>query len=325
MSKALFILSYNDPDAVDKILLDRIHRIKFANLSLSEKIVICNEHILPETMKKMGLEGMIVFEDSVIEYIIEHYTNEPGVRKLKELLFEIVSEINMQILSDPTGNGVNYPIYVKKDELQSKYFKDRREVTQKKVGSEGRVGTINGLWARASGSGGVIPIQTKFFKSDKLMDMKLTGMQGDVMKESMNVAMTVAWEMTPIEIQDTIVKRGVHVHCPDGAVPKDGPSAGAAITVAIYSLLNNRKVKPNVAITGEISLDGSVSEIGGLDAKIRGGVKAGVTAFIYPKDNEKDLVKFREDKSNAECVEGIQFTQVDHIEQVIGLVLEDEN
>jgi len=117
-------------------------------------------------------------------------------------------------------------------------------------------------------------------------------------------------------------KYGVHIHCPEGAVPKDGPSAGTAITTVIYSLLNNRKIKHQIAITGEISLDGFVTEIGGLDLKFLGGIKAGVKEFLFPLENEKDFDKFMEKYKNSEIIEGIIFHKVNHINDVFELVFE---
>jgi ATP-dependent Lon protease len=329
LSKALFILSYNDPDLVDKILLDRIHRIKFGNLSLEDKLVISNKHILPEVYKKMGLEDMIVLEDETIKYIIDEYTSEPGVRKLKEILFELVGEINLDILKN-NKTDVIFPITIKKEDLKTKFFKDKQEVKNKKIHTENAVGIINGLWANALGKGGVIPIQSKFYPSEKFLDLKLTGMQGDVMKESMNVALTLAWDLTDEAVQNRMrekynaeaTKYGIHIHCPEGAVPKDGPSAGTAITTVIYSLLNNKKIKSNIAITGEISLDGCVTEIGGLDLKILGGIKAGVNEFLFPQENEKDFKKFNEKYKDSELLKNIVFHKVKHISEVFGLVFE---
>jgi len=329
LSKALFILSYNDPDLVDKILLDRIHRIKFGNLSLEDKLVISNKHILPEVYKKMGLEDMIVLEDETIKYIIDEYTSEPGVRKLKEILFELVGEINLNILKN-NKTDVIFPITIKKEDLKTKFFKDKQEVKNKKIHTENAVGVINGLWANALGKGGVIPIQSKFYPSEKFLDLKLTGMQGDVMKESMNVALTLAWDLTDEAVQNRTrekynaeaTKYGIHIHCPEGAVPKDGPSAGTAITTVIYSLLNNKKIKSNIAITGEISLDGCVTEIGGLDLKILGGIKAGVNEFLFPQENEKDFKKFNEKYKDSELLKNIVFHKVKHISEVFGLVFE---
>ena len=149
------------------------------------------------------------------------------------------------------------------------------------------------------------------------------------MKESMNVALTLAWNLTNIKIRDEIWNNqthslnGVHIHCPEGSTPKDGPSAGTAITTTIYSLFNNKKIKYNIAITGEITLDGNVTEIGGLDLKFLGGIKAGVTEFIYPKENQKDYDSFIAKYKDDDLTNGIKFHSVETIEEVFELVFED--
>jgi endopeptidase La len=328
LSKALFILSYNDVEAIDKILLDRVHRIKFKSLTLEEKLVISTTHILPEVYDKMGLQGMIVFSNDVLKFVIEEYTSEAGVRKLKEILFEIVGEINLEILKN-IDTSYDIPINITISDIKTKYFKDKHEIKHKKIHTENKIGIINGLWANAQGKGGVIPIQTNWRPSEKFLHLHLTGMQGDVMKESMNVALTLAWSLTPLEKQNEILQQqkhsinGVHIHCPDGATNKDGPSAGTAITTTIYSLFNNRKIKYNIAITGEITLDGKVTEIGGLDLKFLGGIKAGVTVFIYPKENQKDYDSFMEKYKDDELTNGIKFYSVETIEEVFELVFEE--
>jgi ATP-dependent Lon protease len=329
LSKALFILSYNDADAIDKILLDRVHRIKFSSLSLEDKLVISNNHILPEVYKKMGLEEMIYFSDDVLKYIIEEYTSESGVRKLKEILFEIVGEINLNILKN-SNVDVEIPIHISINDIKNKYFKDKHEINHKKIHKESKIGVINGLWANAYGKGGIIQIQVNWRPSEKFMNLYLTGMQGDVMKESMNVALTLAWNLTEITMKqklrethyNELNRNGIHIHCPEGAVPKDGPSAGTAITVAIYSLFNNKKIKNNIAITGEISFDGNVTEIGGLDLKILGAIKAGVKEIIFPNENIKDYNNFIEKYKNSELVKGIQFYPVNLIQEVFELVFD---
>ena len=327
LSKALFILSYNDVEAIDKILLDRVHRVKFKGLTLEEKLVISNTHILPEVYEKMGLEGMISFSKDVLKFIIDEYTLEPGVRKLKEILFEIVGEINLDILKN-FDTQYEIPINISIEDIKKKYFKDKQEIKHKKIHSENKVGIINGLWANAQGKGGVIPIQANWRPSEKFLQLHLTGMQGDVMKESMNVALTLAWNLTSTERRDEIWDEqnhslnGIHVHCPEGATPKDGPSAGTAITTTIYSLLNNKKIKYSIAITGEITLDGKVTEIGGLDLKFLGGIKAGVKEFLYPKENQKDYDSFMEKYKDDELTKGIKFNAVETIEEVFGLVFE---
>ena len=324
LSKALFILSYNDVDAIDKIMLDRVHRVKFNSLTLEEKLVISKRHILPEIYDKMGLEDVIFFSDEVLKFIIDEYTCEPGVRKLKEILFEIVGEINLDILKN-FHTEYEIPINISIDNIKKKYFKDKQEIRYKKIHDHHKIGIINGLWANAQGKGGVIPIQANWRPSDKFLNLHLTGLQGDVMKESMNVALTLAWNLTENKKRDELTNdgvNGIHIHCPEGATPKDGPSAGTAITTAIYSLLNNKKIKCNIAITGEISLDGKITEIGGLDLKLLGGIKAGVTEFLFPKENLKDYEKFMAKYKNDELTKGIEFHPVETINDVFSLVFE---
>ena len=326
LSKALFILSYNDVDSIDRILLDRIHRIKFSNLTLDEKIVICNKHLLPEIYIKMGLCDMIIFETDVLKFIIDEYTSEAGVRKLKEILFEIISEINLDLLKNQEQSYNNIPINITIDDIKEKYLKDKYEIKTKKIHQENKIGIINGLWANSLGKGGVIPIQSCWRPSKEFLNLQLTGMQGDVMKESMNVALTLAWNLTSNELKNEIIQNykndGIHIHCPDTSTPKDGPSAGTAISTTIYSLFNNKKIKYDVAITGEICLDGNVSEIGGLDLKFLGGIKAGVKKFIYPNENKKDYDKFMEKYKDDEIIKDITFFGVSRIEEVFELIFE---
>ena len=326
LSKALFVFSYNDVDAIDKILLDRIHRIKFDTLSLDDKISITNNFILPELLDKMGLTDNILFSNDVIIFIIDNYTNEPGVRKLKELFFEIIGEINIEILKNEQFYDI--PINITIDNIKLKYLKDRREINHKKIPCIDNIGIINGLWANSQGQGGIIPIEVKYFPTNTYLELKLTGMQGDVMKESMNVAKTLAFNITnkPLikklnqDIKNTNLQ-GIHIHCPEGATPKDGPSAGTAITVAIYSLINNKKIKNNIAITGEINLQGNVTEIGGLDLKILGGIKGGVKEFIFPSENLKEYNDFREKYKNKMDLKHINFHMINNIQQALDIIL----
>jgi ATP-dependent Lon protease len=331
LSKALFIFSYNDPGAVDKILLDRIHRIKFKHISLDEKLVICKNYLLPELYKKMGLEnGVVQLSEDNLKFIIEKYTCEPGVRKLKELLFEIIGEINLKCIKMKTksnNDSISLPIVITNEEIKTKYLRERHEVRVQQISASSKVGIINGLWANAVGRGGIIPIEAHFFPCDRFFDLKLTGMQGDVMKESMNVAKTLAWslltedEMTRnLEMFTKTKMQGIHIHCPEGATPKDGPSAGTAITCVLYSLLTNKKIDNRIAITGEINLQGHVTAIGGLDLKIMGGINGGVTTFIFPKDNKKDYDEFMEKNGTKEEVKSIVFIQVSSIQEVLGMI-----
>ena len=318
LSKALFIFSYNDAELIDKILLDRIHRIKFDTISVEDKLIIMRKFILPELYAKMGLEKMIEISDEVIEHIINDYTSEPGVRKLKELMFEIIGEINLDILKNTELSG-EIPIVLTIETIKTKYLKDRTEIRPMKIHSAPLVGVINGLWANSVGKGGVLPIEASYYPSSTFLELKLTGMQGEVMKESMTVAKSLAWSL----LEDKSNKdknQGVHIHVPEGATPKDGPSAGTAITIVLYSLFSGKKIKNDIAITGEICLQGRVTAIGGLELKILGGIRAGVKTFIYPQENIKDFNKFMEKYGEKSFVKGIEFKAVERIEEVLSLI-----
>ena len=337
LSKALFIFSYNDPEQIDKILLDRIHRVKFDNLSIDDKMVIVRKYILPEINKKMGFENIVEISDEIIEYIIDSYTVEPGVRKLKEILFDLYGEINLHILrsniveefeqNSMISENIEIPIKITKENIENKYLTKYNKIQEKTIHEKPEIGIINGLWANSLGRGGIIPIQTLFYPSSTFLDFKLTGLQGDVMKESMNVAKTLAWNLTPNNIKIEWIKefettkcQGLHIHCPEGGISKDGPSAGTAITIAIYSLLNKKEIKNDIAITGEINLQGEITAIGGLDVKIIGGIKAGIKTFLYPKSNSRDFINWKNKNNRKYLYENIEFIEVTRIEQVFDYV-----
>ena len=330
LSKALFILSYNDVDAIDKIMLDRIHRIKFSSLTLEDKLTISKTHILPEVYRKMGLEDMIQFSDDVLKFIIDEYTLESGVRKLKEILFEIVGEINLDLLKNHETDSPDFPVQITIDDVKKKYFKDKREITTRKVPDESMIGYANGMYATSLGNGGTLPIHAKFFPCENFLELKLTGLQQDVMKESMHISLTIAWNLTPEERRKELRmlydgennKYGINIHPGDGGVHKDGPSAGVTITSVIYSLLNNIPIKPKFGMTGEIQMSGEVTAIGGLNFKILGSIKAGITEFIYPRENKKDFDDFFEKYKNDAMLQGIIFHEVKHIDDVLDLILE---
>jgi ATP-dependent Lon protease len=264
----------------------------------------------------MGFCNIIELSEDIITNIINLYTMEPGVRKLKEILFDLYGEVNIELLK--TNSEIeNLPLKITMENIENKYLKGYCKIREKMVHTYNTSGIINGLWANALGKGGIIPIEVSFCPSSSLLDLKLTGLQGDVMKESMNVSKTVAWNLTDNKIKSKLYKehevnksKGIHIHCPEGAVSKDGPSAGTAITLAIYSVLNNLKIRCDVAITGEIDLIGNVTAIGGLEDKILGGVRAGVKKFIFPKENETEYNKFCEKNSPYSEIEFIMVENV---------------
>jgi ATP-dependent Lon protease len=328
LSKALFVFSYNDPSRIDPILLDRIHRIKFDKLTPFDKVVICNSYIIPEMNKNYGFGGdFISISESTILYIIDNYTYESGVRKLKQLLFEVWGDINEMLLSGKIDGGVfmldiNY--------IDNVFLKEKHKISKITVRNEPSVGIINGLWANALGMGGLTPIQIKWYPCKTPLELKLTGMQGDVMKESMNVAKTVAWGMLSKEEVDIMWKfvssedgpsYGLHIHCPEGAVNKDGPSAGGAITTALLSMFKNKPISNTYAMTGEINLSGTITAIGGLEQKLYYGIRAGARVFAYPEENQKDYELFRERyKNKIDDFDTIVFYSVKCIDDVCKIV-----
>jgi ATP-dependent Lon protease len=281
----------------------------------------------------MGFDNVVELSDEVIRHIVDNYTMEPGIRKLKEILFDLYGEINVELLHGHEGKEsvVKFPISITIEDLGKKYIKKSRKVNDVVIHAKPKVGIINGLWANVLGKGGIISIETSFFPSSTFLELKLTGMQGDVMKESMNVAKTLAWSLTPSDRQKALIKQfdetqnqGIHIHCPEGAVSKDGPSAGAAITIAIYSLLNDVEINNKCAITGEITLQGNITAIGGLDSKIVGGIRAGVEKFLYPLSNKPDFEEYIAKYSEATKDKKIVFMAVSSIEEALTEILETD-
>ena len=332
LSKVLFIFSYNVPENIDPILLDRIHRVKFSSLKKPEKIHIAKNYLLKEICDSVGFNREeIIMTDEVLSQIIEEYTFEPGVRKLRERLFEIVREINLRsILRHDIDNcKIQYPFVLKMDHLTNDIFAKKTRIQTKKIINKPMIGMVNGLYATSHGLGGITFIESyKIPMGSTSLDLELTGQQGDVMKESMKVAKTVAWNILPMHIKARIKSEmkatgnfGLHIHCPEAATPKDGPSAGLAITTTIISLLTHIPVKNEIAMTGEINLNGYALEIGGLESKLYGAKRAGVKTVLIPRDNEKDLSVIKMDEYNSALFEDFNIIIVDTIWDVLRNVL----
>jgi endopeptidase La len=327
LSKVLFIFSYNNFNLIDPILADRIHRVKFTNLSKKEKIFIINNYLLPELLETVGFpEKSIIFSDDILEYIIYNYTLEGGIRKLKQQVFEIIREVNLKYLM---AEEYVFPIKIDKQIIEE-IFSNKLKIIYKKISPKSHIGLVNGLYATTSGVGGITIIESFKTFSDNKLSLTLTGQQGDVMKESMQCAKTIAWNLIPNNIKKEINKDwksnsswGIHIHCPEAAVPKDGPSAGGAITLAMVSMLTKIPVKNTVALTGEIDLNGSIHAIGGLDNKIEGGKLAGVKLILYPHQNEQDIdiIKLK----NKEILDNIELKPIKNIWEILEYCLEDHN
>ncbi len=328
LSKVTFIFSYNDPSLVDPVLRDRITQVETKYLLLNQKIFIAQNYLLPAILKDVGLKSdSIKFGDNLISKIVSKFTLEGGVRKLKSIFYSIVRQLNILGLTNGKVNSkkVSWPFKVEDNDLDV-LLKDYNKVNFQKVNSESKVGVINGMWAGSLGIGGVLQIESSWIPAQNRNFIKATGSLEKVITESVEVANTLAWSFLDKKIKKKIeddfkeVPFGIHVHCPEGATPKDGPSAGTALTVLFYSLYTGKKIRNDIAITGEINLQGNVLEIGGLEEKLQGSKKAGVKLAIIPKSNLKDIPKIEERNPNL-IDKDFEVISVENINQVLGHVL----
>ena len=323
ISKCLIIFSYNDVSKVDKILLDRIHRIKINSMNKYEKVRVMIDYVYPQILKLIGFKkNDILLEESELLYIIDTYTCEPGIRKLKEKVFELFREVNLQYL---LGSINGFPYTITKSFIET-IFAEKIKIHYNQISKAPQTGIVNGLFATESGLGGILFIECYKTISERRLSLNLTGQQGKTMKESMEVAKTVAWNLLTDEEKEEINSKppfGLHIHCPEGATPKDGPSAGGAITLTIYSQLLNKKIDNTFALTGEIRLmNGTISKIGGLDLKIEGARRAGVKTVLCPRENEQELNKIINDP-NWPNDDGFEVKMVENIKEVIDLMIID--
>ena len=292
LSQVLFIFSYNDRDSIDRVLLDRIQEIEIKALSVKEKLVISQNYIIPQILNNVGFSiNEIFFNDNILTKIINEYTYEAGVRKLNEILYDIIRDINLKKIVD--YDIIDYPINIDEN-ITKDVLSIKPQITIKKIHDKPCVGVVNCLYATASGMGGLTVVQIMKVNSDKKFSLeKLTGNQGDVMKESMNCAMTLAYNIIPDNIKNSIYESkenwGIHIHCCDSATEKNGPSAGLGISMCIVSRLTNIAIKNDVALTGEVDLAGNACAIGGLYSKLVGAINAGIKQVLIPYENKNDL------------------------------------
>jgi ATP-dependent Lon protease len=326
LSKALIVFSFNDISKIDPILKDRITIIETKPLTLPEKLKILKDYTIPEILNEVGFaKEDIIVDDKLLEFIINTYTNEAGVRKIKEKIIDIIRDINLNNFYD---NDFVVPFTITKEYIE-RLFEDKPKMKPKKIAKESNIGLVNGLYATTTGVGGLTLIQVMKYPSEKMLDLTLTGKQGDVMKESVNYALKIAYSLLSDEEKEKILedsnnnkKFGLHVHTPEAATPKDGPSAGAAMTLAIYSVLTGKKVKNTVALTGEIDLCKNVTAIGGVHAKLLGAKTAGVKLALIPKENEDDFEKLKRQKLNPED-ENFTVKYIENISDVLNFCIEN--
>ena len=312
LSKALMVFTFNDRNKIDPILLDRMTIIETKPLSLDDKMVVARNHLIPQISKLVDFEpSEIIISDEEIETLICDYTCEAGARQLKKMLESLIQELNLRRLMDPKTSLLIDRFLI------NDVFKHRDKVRRESISDRPLVGQINGMWANALGMGGILPIQVeKTYTSKTLV---LTGTQGDTMKESMRCAETIAINLTTNEspnFNKEDLKFGLHIHCPSTGMPKDGPSAGGAICIAVFSFLCNKYIKQDVAMTGEIDLMGRILAIGGLDAKLNGAKKAGIRKALIPLENKEQFQRMINEGKNPED-EKFKVVMVDNIYEAL--------
>lgn len=294
LSKVLFLATANSLDTIPAPLLDRMETISLSGYTTVEKRHIAKQHLIPKQIRSNGLnEDQVNLSDEVIDKTITSYTRESGVRNLERELGSICRHKAVQFADAGDADRLaDYNPVVSVDDLEDILGIERfeEEITEK----HGRPGVVTGLVAYSTGGqGSILFIEVADMPGNGRV--QLTGKLGDVLKESVEVALT--WVkahsfelgLTHDPREDIMKSRSLHVHCPSGAIPKDGPSAGLAHTVALVSLFSNKPVPPQIAMTGEVSLRGRVMPVGGIKEKLIGALRAGVKTVLLPDHNRKDV------------------------------------
>ena len=323
LSDVLFICTANSLDTIPEPLLNRMEVIRFTGYTASDKFQIARRHLLPKSMKAMGItEEQIVIPDEIIRKIIDNYTMESGVRGLRKRLDTLCRSAAVKVskkigeaavaaakaeaakakAADSVEESADQadgqtdvstsaaavpvngdPIVVKEENLRE--MLDAKPIRHDRVLAEKKPGIVTGLaWTAAGGE--ILFIETLFTKGSG--KFSVTGQLGDVMKESVQIAVSLVKSMFPDKVS-LFEENDLHIHVPEGAVPKDGPSAGITMTTALASLVSGNAVAPTIAMTGEVSLRGVVTPIGGLPEKLMAASRAGIQTVFIPAENEDDL------------------------------------
>lgn len=306
LSKVMFILTANYLENIPEELRDRLEIININGYTEYEKLDICKKHIIKKSLKEHGLtKELINFSDEVILKIIRNYTKEAGVRELTRQIDTVIRKIVTSIVvNNIKVNELNITL----DNLEQYLGKEKYHVSN--INNDSKVGVVNGL-AYTNYGGDVLPIEVTYFKGNG--ELKLTGSLGNIMKESALIALDyIKSNAKKFDINyDKLVQNDIHIHVPEGAIPKDGPSAGIALTTALISVFTDKLVSSKLAFTGEITLRGEVLKIGGLKEKCIGAYRNNIEKIIIPYDNESDL-----DEIPKEIKEKIKFVTVKNYEEV---------
>lgn len=306
LSNVLFVCTANSTDTIPEPLLNRMEIIEFPGYTATEKFHIARKHLIPKAMKQTGIRRKdINITDAAVRKLISDYTMESGVRGLKKQV-----ETLMRYAAVRMVKGQGEKLSVKPANLRE--YIGHRGISHDIIDKKAVPGVVTGLaWTMAGGE--ILFIETKLVHGNG--KTIITGQLGDVMKESVEIAISLVKDMYPEETR-ILAERDLHIHVPEGAVPKDGPSAGITLVTALTSLVTGKPVAPNIAMTGEISLRGNVMPIGGLPEKLMAAVRAGVKTVFIPEKNVEDLEDVAE-----EVKKELNIIPVKKIKDVISQVL----
>nr|WP_129735322.1 endopeptidase La [Parabacteroides goldsteinii] len=310
LSKVMFIATANNLNTISQPLLDRMELIEVSGYILEEKVEIAARHLVPKQLEAHGLsKGKVKLPKKTLQVIIESYTRESGVRELDKKIAKIMRKLARKVASDEA-----IPSQIKPEDLHE--YLGQIEYSRDKYQGNEYAGVVTGLaWTAV---GGEILFVESSLSRGKGSKLTLTGNLGEVMKESAMLALEfIHAHASLFDINEELFENwNVHIHVPEGAIPKDGPSAGVTMVTSLVSAFTQRKVKKNLAMTGEITLRGKVLPVGGIKEKILAAKRAGIKELILCKENQKDINEIK-----AEYVKGLTFHYVEDIRQVIDLAL----
>ena len=323
LSDVMFITTANTTDTIPRPLLDRMEIIELSSYTDEEKLMIAKNHLIPKQLKRHGLKKtQLKVSDDGIREIIQCYTRESGVRSLERCIAELCRKADIRLITDQELKKIS----VSGSNLEE--FLGVRKFLPDRLHGNDLVGVVTGL-AWTSVGGDTLEVEVNVMEGSGKQE--LTGNLGDVMKESVHAAMSyIRANAVALSIQPDFYKtKDIHVHFPEGAVPKDGPSAGVTVCTAIVSALTGVSVRSDVAMTGEISLRGRVLPIGGLKEKTMAALRRGIRTVIIPKDNERDLEEIDQTVRNslnfvaAQTVDTVLRTALNHKAEVAPIILQD--
>ena len=310
LSKVMFIATANNLNTISQPLLDRMELIEVSGYIMEEKVEIAAKHLVPKQMDVHGLKkGSVKFLKKTLQVIVEAYTRESGVRELDKKIAKIMRKLARKVASDEP-----IPTSIKPEDLYE--YLGAVEYSRDKYQGNDYAGVVTGLaWTAVGGE--ILFVESSLSKG-KGSKLTLTGNLGDVMKESAMLALEyIHAHAAQFNINEELFENwNVHVHVPEGAIPKDGPSAGITMVTSLVSAFTQRKVKKNLAMTGEITLRGKVLPVGGIKEKILAAKRAGIKELILCKENEKDINEIK-----PEYLKGLVFHYVSDIQQVVDLAL----